>query len=528
VTTDPLLQRVGQRLKAQERRLAWFSNPALFAEEAIDWPPGTRLADYQRAALAALVGKGRVAVRSPHGAGKTTTAALAVLWFAVTRDAAGTDWKCICSAGSWRQLERYLWPEIHLWQGRLRWKLLGITPWRDGKESFDLGLKLAHGEAFAGASDNPALLEGAHADSVLLILDEAKSIPGATFDAVEGAMSGTGQAFAMAVSTPAEASGRFYDIHARKPGLLDWATQHVTLADAVAAGRVSQTWADQRALQWGSASSVYLNRVLGQFASGDADSLIPLAWVEQAIERWRVWDEAGRPGVGGRLIVGVDVARFGTDRTAIALRRGNFVIGLERHTLEDTMQTVGRVVAKLQQPSDLAVVDVIGLGSGVVDRLREQRKAVRAFNAAAASPDHDRSHELGFANQRAAAWWRMRELLDPAGGAVVALPDDDELVGDLCSPRWKMTSAGKVLVESKDDIRKRLGRSPDVADAVIMCFTERSGGAALPLAAAVAWNSRTDVPGGAVPYGPNPWERGGGSFGSAEALLRRWQERDLP
>ena len=247
-------------------------------------------------------------------------------------------------------------------------------------------------------------------------------------------------------------------------------------------------------MQWGATSPVYLNRVEGQFASGDADGLIPLAWVEEAIERWRAWDEVGRPLPGGRLVVGVDVARFGTDKTVLASRRGNYILEVERHAMSDTMQTVGRVIAKLQQPSDLAVVDVIGLGSGVVDRLREQKKAVRAFNAAAASPDHDRSHELGFANQRAAAWWRLRELLDPAGGAVIALPDDDELVGDLCSPHWKMTSAGKVQIESKDDIRKRIGRSPDVGDAVVMAFTERSYGALAQLAPAVPWNDRTDVP----------------------------------
>ena len=178
MSPDPMFEAVAKRLKAQETHLRWVSDPVLFCREAIDWPDGQELADYQAAALAALVDKGRVAVRSPHGAGKTTTAALAVLWFSATRNAAGIDFKVITTAGSWRQLEKFLWPEIHRWQARLRWGLLGVPPWRGGKQSFDLGLKLSHGEAFAAASDNAQLLEGAHADALLAVFDEAKSIPG--------------------------------------------------------------------------------------------------------------------------------------------------------------------------------------------------------------------------------------------------------------------------------------------------------------------------------------------------------------
>ena len=206
--------------------------------------------------------------RSPHGAGKTSTAALTVLWFAVTRDAAGIDWKAVTTAGAWRQLLKYLWPEIHLWARRIRWDVVGRAPFSQA-ESLDLSLKLDHGEAFAAASDNPALIEGAHAKSVLLILDEAKAISPAVFDAVEGAMSGTGEVFALATSTPAEPSGRFYDIHARKPGLEDWQSRHVTLEAAMAAGRISKGWAAQRLAQWGADSALYANRVLGEFASSD-------------------------------------------------------------------------------------------------------------------------------------------------------------------------------------------------------------------------------------------------------------------
>lgn len=463
-----LFTSVADQLRAQGRRQRWFSDPALFARECIDWPAGAELLPYQAEALGALVDKRRVASRSPHGAGKTSTAALAILWFALTRDAAGTDWKIVTTAGGWRQLEQYLWPEIHLWSRRLRWDVLGLTPWRDGREIFDLGLKLRHGQAFAGASDNPQLLEGAHADSIMLVLDEAKSIPAGVFDAVEGAMSGAGEAFALAFSTPADPSGRFYEICTRAKGTEDWTALHVTLEQAISAGRISQEWADQRALQWGVDSSVYQNRVLGEFASQDEDSVIPLAWVEAAVDRWKSWKASGDK-VEGEVVLGVDVARFGTDQTCIVVRQGPVMLSIEQHHREDTMQTTGRVIAKMR-PGAKAVVDVIGVGGGVVDRLREQRFKVEPFNAAHSAPGHDRSGELGFLNRRASSWWSLREQLDPANDPTICLMPDDQLLGDLCAPKWKVTSTGKIQIESKVDIRKRLGRSTDAGDAVVQAF----------------------------------------------------------
>ena len=99
-------------------RPTWLDDPVGFARECIEWPDGNALTDYQADALGALKSSHRVAVRSLHGAGKTATAALAVLWFALTRDAAGVDWKCVTTAGGYRQLEKYLWPEIGLWSRR--------------------------------------------------------------------------------------------------------------------------------------------------------------------------------------------------------------------------------------------------------------------------------------------------------------------------------------------------------------------------------------------------------------------------
>lgn len=385
------------------------------------------------------------------------------------------DWKVVTTAGAWRQLQHYLWPEISKWAGRLRWDMLGRPPFTN-RELLALHLKLRHGEALAAAASNPALIEGAHADALLYVYDESKSINAGIFDASEGAFAGSGEAYALALSTPGQPAGRFYNIHARKPGYEDWHARHVTLAEAVAAGRVSAEWADQRERQWGTESALYVNRVLGEFHAGDEESVIPLAWAEAAVERWEAWQDAGAQLPPGRRVVGVDVARFGQDKTVLAVRQGNVVTELRAYTKADTMQTTGRVVGLLHgQPDALAVVDVVGIGAGVVDRLAEQGFQVVAFSAGSGTRERDRSGELGFVNVRAAAWWRMRERLDPSGRPDICLPPDDELLGDLTAPKWRELSGGKIAIESKDDMRSRIGRSTDYADAVIQSFETTSG-----------------------------------------------------
>lgn len=483
-------------------------DPAGFARDCIDWPEGEGLTPYQQEILTELVTAGRVAARGPHGLGKTTLSALAVLWLACTRDALGTDWKVITTAGSWRQLTLYLWPEIGKWARRLRWDVLGRGPFSERTELLALNLQLRHGAASAAASDNAALMEGAHADAILYVFDEAKSIPAATFDAAEGALSGaTGgrEAFALALSTPGEPAGRFYDIHARKPGLTDWSVRHVTLAEAVAAGRISSAWAAQRALQWGEASALYANRVLGEFHADDEAGVIPLAWVESAVERWREWDAAGRPEQQGPRVVGVDVARSGVDKTVLAVRQGDVLEALHYYSHADTMATVGRVRA-LGAARWLAVVDVIGVGAGVVDRLREQGAPVQAFHASEGSKNRDKSGELGFLNVRSAGWWRVRELLDPASDSTLALPPDDLLVGDLTAPHWRVNSRGQIQVEGKDEIRRRLGRSTDSGDAVVMALWVPSAAGAPDDNLAVPYGTLPlDPSEAAVPYASPVW-----------------------
>lgn len=455
----------------------YFSDWVAFAHDCINWPDNKGLTFYQEEIISSLQEKKRASARGPHGLGKTTLASVVLLAFALTRD--GLDWKAPTTASAWRQLTKYLWPEIHKWSRRLKWDKIGREPFNTRLEMQSLNLKLRTGEAFAVASDTPELIEGAHADHLLYIFDESKAIPDAVFDAAEGAFSGVGETYALAISTPGEPIGRFYDIHRHKPGYEDWWTKQVTLQDAIKAGRISQEWAEQRKRQWGESSAVYQNRVAGEFAANDEDSVIPLSWIEAANQRWLELQESNEWGVF--TSVGVDIGGGGefSDKTVEALAFDRWKVKeLRKFARGDvdtaTMEEAGRIKGILDSLSGKAIIDGTGLGAGTYHRLREQgytnAYSFVAQQAAEKLGDRlkDRTGEFEFVNKRSAAWWYMRELLDPVDGEKIALPPDDELTGELTTPKKRITSGAKIQVESKDDIKKRLkGRSTDSADAVI-------------------------------------------------------------
>jgi hypothetical protein len=452
---------------ARTRLDRWRNSPVAWARDCLS----VDLAGYQGEVLDALPVQRRVAVRGPHGLGKSFMGALLVNWFATTRELMGRDWKIITTASAWRHLEVYLWPEIHKWANRIDFETLGRSPFKPNSELLDLRLKLHYGAATAVASNQPERIEGAHAEELLYLLDEAKIVPPDTWDSIEGAFSNAGpdtadNAYAFAMSTPGPPSGRFYDIHRRAPGLEDWWVRHVTLDEAVSAGRISRAWADQRLAQWGPDSAVYHNRVLGEFHASDEDSVVPLAWLEAAIERWHVWDRGGRQSPGGPLWTGVDVGRGG-DESVLAHRDG-WVIWLEGNRRRDTMSQV----AALQGLDGRAIIDVIGLGAGVYDRLRELGARPLAYTGSGKAPARDRSGKYGFTNTRSAAYWHLRELLDPAYDPVLALPPDDLMISDLTTPRWEVTTGvpPKIKVEPKDKVVERLGRSSDRGDSIAMAM----------------------------------------------------------
>lgn len=189
------------------------------------------------------------------------------------------------------------------------------------------------------------------------------------------------------------------------------------------------------------------------------------------------------------------------------------------------METAGMIhgaLSRFHHPARqcTGVIDVIGIGAGVVDRLRETSpENIVPFHASEATTRRDRSNELGFINARAAAWWSMREMLDPDSGFDIALPNleteigdmsvTDHIVGDLTAPRWKVMSGGKIQIESKDDIRKRINRSTDVGDAIVMAFWPAGG----ILSAMESFAKNPDADFFATSPSGSRWDMGGSTYG---------------
>lgn len=205
----------------------------------------------------------------------------------------------------------------------------------------------------------------------------------------------------------------------------------------------------------------------GDFGAGmeeDPWQVIPTDWVRKAFQRWTEEPPCEQSALG------VDVARGGRDKTTIAPRHGKWFAKLHKHPGSATPDgpTVAGLVINVQRGKATVFVDVIGVGASVYDYLKEQSwfRTVPVNNAGACELK-DRSGKLRFVNVRAASYWKLREALDPNGPDRIALPPDQELLADLCAPKWKLTSRG-VQIEAKEDLVKRLGRSPDTGDAVVL------------------------------------------------------------
>ena len=200
--------------------------------------------------------------------------------------------------------------------------------------------------------------------------------------------------------------------------------------------------------------------------SDDPWQVIPTQWVVDAMKRW---DKDGGKGKKQDCL-GADIAYGGADSTVIAERRETWFAPLRKYKGEvtDSGRKAAALVLQTKEPGSYVNVDVIGYGAACHESLQDQiGKEARAVNVAMGTKIMDKSGKLKMSNVRAAMYWKMREALDPENGDNLALPDDPELLADLTAPKYELRSSG-ISIEAKDDIKERLGRSPDCGDSVCL------------------------------------------------------------
>src|SRR5262249_48609030 len=316
-------------------RKRWRAAPVLYVQQRFGIAPTSQ----QARILTALVPPGaKVTVRSGHGIGKSSCAAWAVLWYLETHDYA----KVPCTAPTAHQLRDILWGELSKWRRHAdeESRRRGDHPALYLSALFHLTQdRLADRTAPEWAAtartarkEAPEALQGFHAQHLLCVIDEASGIDEAIYEAAEGALSTPGARVLM-LGNPTRNSGTFAASHKQNRG--EYTALHFRSADSPL---VDPGYRERLVRKWGEGSNVVRVRADGEFPKQADDVLISLELTEPCLTRERI------PGVGKRRL-GVDVARLGDDRTTLVLRQGRVVDQIQIFARQDTMVTVGCIVA---------------------------------------------------------------------------------------------------------------------------------------------------------------------------------------
>ena len=438
-------------------------SPTLFVREVL----GVEPLDYQAEFLEAIAdGERKISIRSGHGTGKSTAASWAMLWYFLMH----YPNKVVVTAPTSSQLFDALFAEMKRWINELPDAFKEVLNVKSDRVEHTAAPSEMFISARTSRAETPEALAGVHSEHVMLIVDEASGVPEQVFEAAAGSMSGH-NATTIMLSNPTRSSGTFFESQNR---LADsWWTRRWSCVDSPL---VSDEFIEEMKLRYGEDSNAFRIRVLGEFPQADDDTIIPFHLVETATHR-DIEGDSDLPSVWG-----LDVSRFGNDKTALCKRQGSVVTEIRSWAGLDLMQTVGRVVAEYEallpskQPREI-LVDSIGLGSGVVDRLRELGLPVRGINVAEAP-----SMGGTYLNLRSELWFKTKAWFEDRA---CKLPKDDQLVAELTGIRYSFTSSGKMKAESKDEMRKRGLASPDLADA--LCFTMASDAATALSGAFSSW-----------------------------------------
>ncbi len=425
---------------------AYRDNPRGFVETVLHGTSARRRSNgeaYQFSILDAIASRDHVVVTSGHGVGKSVLAAWATLWFLCSRRDALV---LVLAPTQQRQAKGIVEREIKRWAVRG-----GITLRSDGTalhcDATASRLVLLTNAADVGS------LEGQHADHVLLLCDEAKSLDRDVLDGVQGALTGD-EGRTVLLSTPGRPAGPHYDAASDQSGT--WARFVIGAHDS---DRVHPRWVAARAQAWGATSPTYVMRVLGEYPADGEGVLVGWSVLYAASSQRQPLPLSSRDR---GTTLALDVARsVAGDHSCGLLVRDGIVLHIDLWREPSLTQTAERALelARRFRP-DRIVVDEGGVGGGLVDRLREYGQLVQGLHFGARAYDHTR-----FQNLRAECYWRLRERLE---AGTLCLPSDDDLLAEIAAQRVIFDAKGRIGLAPKDDIRAELGRSPDRADALAM------------------------------------------------------------
>lgn len=437
----------------------WRNDPVAYCKEALGFEPWSRQAEI----LQAIAKYDRVTVRSGHKVGKSRSAVAAALWFCQTRAGARVP----MTSASFNQVKHVLWRELKMLHRTSKQPLGGHL-----HEDPQTGLVFKDANEIFGFSTRDAeRAAGISGANMLYIVDEASGVHEPIFEAIEG--NRAGGAKILMFSNPTQTSGSFYESHNAKREL--WHTIHISSEESpnIGAGKrlipglAMIEWIEEKKLDWGEDSPIYQVRVKGEFPTQGTRNVIALALIDACRIRHQDLDIAP-VDITGRLELGVDVARYGDDETSIASRRGKVAYPIETMRSMDSIQVAGavvRTVKRMVRPGEIfgiprVKIDVIGVGSGVYDQLKSRTDMdVVAINSSetANSPEE-------YVNRRTEMYFVLRDWM--SSGA--AIPEDSKLEGELAAPLYDFDGKARYRMESKDEIKARLKRSPDRADALAL------------------------------------------------------------
>jgi len=391
----------------------------------------------------------QIAVKSGHGPGKTTLIAWIIQWFLSTRH----EPEAVVTSNTKNQLETKTWRELAKWHNLM---INGYWFEHTSTRFYMKGRKKTwFANAIPWSKERSDAFQGTHERHVLMIFDEASAIEDIIWDVTEGAMTTPG-AIHVAFGNPTRNEGRFCQIFDKKGRGKRWITHTVDCRTAKKANQKKiKQWIDD----YGIDSDFVRVRVLGIFPRASSMQLIPVDLVDAAIEKAFMW--AGlNPG---SIVLGVDVARYGDNETVILVRQGMEVLDIEAYMGKDTMQVADLTIKAMNkwQP-DSVFVDVVGIGAGVADRLRQlKHQNIVEVNAGKRATDEEH-----YCNLRANMWVKMRDWFE----ASPSIPADEKLKQQLISVQYGYDSRDRYQIERKEDMISRGVESPDRADALALTF----------------------------------------------------------